>query len=364
MANANRDISTITGEISLIGPKDSFIENIDTNIELIKLRIKKDLNIEYLNIGTITNTKIAIISINNITKKELINNIKNQLNKINIDGLIDSSYVKRNLEIKEQLFPTIMTTERPDKACMALLEGKVIILVENSPYALIMPSFFIDFFHTTDDYYQKSTHVSFIRIIRVFAFLISILLPAIYISITTRNYDLVPIDLLLMLKAGRSFVPFPAYIEAIFMIICFEILKECDIRMSSTNASSISILGGLILGDAAVSAGIVSPIMIIIIALSSISGMIFPSQEFVNVTRFYKILLLFLSSFLGILGVLIGLIILINNLIHTKMFNYKYLTPFIPLDKNEIKDTIIRIDEDNLTRNSILTNNKKRGKIR
>lgn len=360
----HRSIQTITGEISIIGPKDSFIEDIDINISLINKRIKNNLNIEYINIGRITNTKVAILSINNITNNNLINDIKNNLNKIDIDGIIDSSYIKRNLEEKHQLFPTIMTTERPDKTCMALLEGKVVLIIDNSPYALILPTFFIDYFHTVDDYYQKSTHISFIRIIRFLAFFISILTPALYISVTTRNYNLIPIDLLLLLKAGRNFVPFPAYIEAIFMIICFEILKECDIRMSSTNSSSISILGGLILGDAAVSAGIVSPIMIIVIAISSISGLIFSSQEFISVTRFYKILLLLLSSFLGILGVIIGIIFLISNLIHTKQFDYKYLTPFIPLDKNEIKDTIIKTDEDTLYRNNILTTNKKRGKIR
>lgn len=360
----HRSIQTITGEISTIGPKDSFIEDIDINISLINKRIKNNLNIEYINIGRITNTKVAILSINNITNNNLINDIKNNLNKIDIDGIIDSSYIKRNLEEKHQLFPTIMTTERPDKTCMALLEGKVVLIIDNSPYALILPTFFIDYFHTVDDYYQKSTHISFIRIIRFLAFFISILTPALYISVTTRNYNLIPIDLLLLLKAGRNFVPFPAYIEAIFMIICFEILKECDIRMSSTNSSSISILGGLILGDAAVSAGIVSPIMIIVIAISSISGLIFSSQEFISVTRFYKILLLLLSSFLGILGVIIGIIFLISNLVHTKQFNYKYLTPFIPLDKNEIKDTIIKTDEDILYRNNILTTNKKRGKIR
>lgn len=360
----HRSIQTITGEISIIGPKDSFIEDIDINISLINKRIKNNLNIEYINIGRITNTKVAILSINNITNNNLINDIKNNLNKIDIDGIIDSSYIKRNLEEKHQLFPTIMTTERPDKTCMALLEGKVVLIIDNSPYALILPTFFIDYFHTVDDYYQKSTHISFIRIIRFIAFFISILTPALYISVTTRNYNLIPIDLLLLLKAGRNFVPFPAYIEAIFMIICFEILKECDIRMSSTNSSSISILGGLILGDAAVSAGIVSPIMIIVIAISSISGLIFSSQEFISVTRFYKILLLLLSSFLGILGVIIGIIFLISNLVHTKQFNYKYLTPFIPLDKNEIKDTIIKTDEDTLYRNNILTTNKKRGKIR
>ena len=363
--NLNRSIPTIEGEVSIIGPKDSFIENYNTNIGLIRKRLPtKELNVETIRKGLLTKNKIGIISINNITSKELIDNVKNQLNKINIDGLIDSSYVKRNLEVKNQLFPTIIPTERPDRAVMELLEGKVLIVVENSPYVLILPSFFIDFFHTVDDYYQKSYHTTFIRIIRLFAFIIAILTPAIYISVTTRNYDLVPLNLLLILKAGRTFVPFPAYIEAIFMIICFEILKETDIRMSTTNSSAVSILGGLILGDAAVSAGIVSPIMIIVIAISSISGLIFSSHEFSNVIRYYKVLLLLLSSLLGLLGVLLGILLFINNLINTKCFNYKYLTPFKPLDKNELKDTIIKIDSNKQYRNSILTNNKYRGNIR
>ena len=162
-----------------------------------------------------------------------------------------------------------------------------------------------------------------------------------------------------MLKAGRTFVPFPAYIEAFFMIVCFEILKETDIRMSQTSSSAVSILGGLILGDAAVSAGIVSPIMIIVIAISSISGLIFSSLELSNALRTYKILLLILSSVLGIYGVLIGLIYLIINLINTKTFNYKYLSPIYPFNKNEIKDSFIKLK--NTKRNSYLTNNINRG---
>lgn len=363
--NLNRSISTINGEISVTGPKDSFIEDIKINIGLVRKRIKtKNLKVEYKKIGTVTKTKIAILSIKGLTNKKLLKQINNQLDKINIDGIIDSSYLKKNLEHKEQLFPTIMATERPDKASMQLLEGKILIIVDNSPYVLIIPSFFIDFFHTVDDYYQKSSHVSFMRIIRIISFIIAILTPGIYISVITRNYDLVPLKLLLVLKVGRTSVPFPAYLEAIFMIICFEILKESDLRMSATNASAVSILGGLILGDAAVSAGIVSPIMIIVIAISSIAGLIFDNYEFINVIRFYKVLILILSSFLGILGVIIGIIFLINNLYNTKCFNYKYLTPFIPLEKNNIKDSIIKINEDNLYRNSILTNNTYRGKIR
>lgn len=355
----DRAISPSTNELNITGPKDSFNENINTNINLIRKRIKsKNLILKESILGKQTNTKVSILYMNNIANKKLINQIQNKINKINIDGIIDSSYIKKYLDTNK-LFPTIIQTERPDKASIALLEGKCIILVENSPYALILPSFFLDFFHTPDDYYQKNINTTFTRLIRLSAFLISLLTPAIYIATTTRNYNLLPYKLLIMLKAGRTFVPFPAYIEAIFMIICFEILKETDIRMSQTSSSAVSILGGLILGDAAVSAGIVSPIMIIVIAISSISGLIFSSLELSNALRTYKIILLILSSLLGIYGVLIGLIYLIINLINTKTFNYKYLSPIYPFNKNEIKDSFIKLK--NNKRNSYLTNNINRG---
>ena len=356
-----RDIGIIRSELSLSGPKDSFIEDNKTNLELIKKRIKNgNLKVDSMNIGRYTKTSINILYIDGIVKKDLVNHIRKKLNKIDIDGIIDSSYLRNSLEEKFNLFPTLIMTERPDKTCMALLEGKVVILVDNSPYALILPSFFMDFFHTTDDYYQKSFNASFIRIIRLIAFIIAILLPGLYIAITTRNYNLVPLDLLLVLKSGRSFVPFPAYIEAIFMIICFEILKESDLRMSSFSGSAISILGGLVLGDAAVSAGIVSPIMIIIIAISSISGLIFNSIELSNAIRTYKLFILILGSIFGIYGVILGSIILLFNLFNTETLGYNYLV----FDRNEIRDSIIKIDTKIKKRNTKLSNNTIRGKYR
>lgn len=356
-----RGTDKIESELSLNGPKDSFNETFNTNLGLIRKRIKSEhLKVIDKSIGRYTKTKVGILYIDGIVKNNLVKHIEKCLDKIDIDGIIDSSYLKNSLENKFNLFPTIMASERPDKCTMALLEGKVVILVDNSPYAIILPSFFIDFFHTTDDYFQKSFNASFIRIVRLIAFLIAILTPAIYISVTTRNYDLIPLNLLLMLKAGRSYVPFPAYIEAFFMIVCFEILKESDLRMSATAGSAVSILGGLILGDAAVSAGIVSPIMIIVIAISSIAGLIFTSIELGNAIRSYKILLLVLGTILGFYGVIIGIIILIINLKETETFGYNYIS----YDKNEIKDSIIKIDEDVKKRNSKLSNNIIRGKYK
>ena len=360
MNNSDRSVSDIKSEMTINGSKDCFIENINTNISLIQKRIKRNLKTSELIIGKHTETRVIIIYNSKIADQRLIKNIEKRLKKINIDAIIDSSYLKHSLEDEHNLFPTIMETERPDKACMAIMEGKAIIVVDNSPYVLILPSLFLDFFHTPDDYYQKAFNTTFIRIIRSIAFIIAIFLPGTFISVTTRNYNLIPLPLLLMLKAGRTFVPFPAYIEALFMIIAFEILKEGDLRMSQAASSSISILGGLILGDAAVAAGIVSPIMIIIIAISSIAGLIFPSQELVNTIRIYKIITLVLSSILGIYGTIISLIIMIYNILNTRIFGYKYLD----YDKNEILDSIIKIDTKIRKRNKNITNNIIRGKYK
>ena len=364
-AKLDRGINMVDGELTIAGPKDSFTENFNSNLGLIRKRIKSsNLKIIDLEIGRSSKTKVGILYVEDIVKEEIPSRIMEVLNRIDIDGIIDSSYLKTALEGQKSYFPTIMMSERPDKSSMALLEGKVVIIVDMSPYALILPSFFIDFFHTTDDYYQKSFNTTFIRIIRLLAFFIAIFTPALYISVTTRNYNLIPLDLLLMLKAGRTFVPFPAYIEALFMIVCFEILKESDLRMSYTSGSSISILGGLILGDAAVSAGIVSPIMIIVIAISSIAGLIFSSVELENAIRIYKIFLLILGTVWGIYGVSIGAIYIAYKLLTLKMFGIPYLVPFIPLEKNELKDTFIKGEQPVKKRNSFLTKNIVRGKYK
>lgn len=359
----DRGVTTVQSELSLTGPKDSFSENFNTNLGLIRRRIKTTkLESVDMEIGRYTKTRVAVLSIQGIVKDGLTEKIVSQLKKISIDGIMDSSYLKSYLEGSHTLFPSVMMSERPDRASQALLEGKVVIITDLSPYALILPSFFFDYFHTVDDYYQKNLNTSFIRIIRVIAFLVAIFLPAIYIAVTTRNYDLVPYRLLLILKAGRTFVPFPAYIEALFMIIAFEILKESDIRMSATTGSAVSILGGLILGDAAVSAGIVSPIMIIIIAISSIAALIFPSNELVNAIRFYKISILLLSAFFGIYGVLVGTFFLFYKLLSMKSFGFSYLSPIIPFDKYEWRDSIIRKEGKIKRRNSYLTKNVIRGR--
>lgn len=361
-----RGVTTIESELSITGPKDSFSENFNTNLGLIRKRIKStNLWWEEEEIGVSSKTKVGILYMKDIVEDSLVQQVKERLKNINIDGIIDSSYLKDSLENTNNLFPTVSVSERPDKASMALLEGKVVILVDMTSYCLIAPNFFIDFFHTVDDYYQKSFNTTFTRIIRMFAFFIAIFIPAYYIAVTTYNQDSIFLSLLLLLKAQRAAVPFPATIEALFMIISFEILRESDLRMSSTTGSAISILGGLILGDAAVSAGIMSPIMIIVIALSSIAGFVFTSIELINAVRVYRIILLILASMLGIYGIYLGAVYLLFRLITLTSFDKPYLAPFSPFIKKEQKDAIIKYENKGVkSRNPLLTSNVKRGEYK
>lgn len=366
-ASLDRGIATAENELSVKGSKDAFSENFNTNLGLIRRRIKTtNLECLSLTIGRFTQTKVGILFIKGIARDDLIEQIKLKLSTIDIDGILDSTYLKENLESKNSsFFPTIMSTERPDKVCMALLEGKAAVLVDMSPYVLIMPNFFIDFFHTVDDYYQKPINITFIRIIRVVAFLTAIFIPALYIMVTTHNYDLISLDVLLSLKAQRESVPFPAIMEAMFMMISFEILRESDIRMSSTSGNAVSILGGLILGDAAVSAGIISPIMIIIVAISAISGLVFNSIEMVSAIRWWRFILLFIASLFGIWGIIVGGVILFIRLATIKCFGRHYLAPFIPFVKSEFKDTISKHEnKGEKYRNPLITDNMKRGHFR
>lgn len=357
-----RGINEANYERTITGPKDSFNEHFNTNVGLIRRRIKSPaLEVNEVCIGRYSKTKIGVILINSIAKKELKQKIITKLKEINIDGIIDSGYLKNYLNEGKSIFPTIKSTERPDLACQSLLEGKIVIISDNSPDILILPTFFIDYFHTSDDYYQKSLNISFIRLIRLIAFIFAIFLPSYYIAITTHNIDFIPINLLINFVAQRSNVPFPAVFEAFIMIISFEILRESDMRIPSSMGTAISILGGLVLGDAAVAAGIVSPIMIIVIAISAISGLLFQSIEVINAIRWWRFLLMILASLFGLYGIFIGIILIFTNLSNTKSFSKDYLYPYAPINFTNQKDGFIRKESNIKKRNPLLTNNKIRG---
>ena len=365
-ATVDRGIPSVSNESTVMGSKDAFNENFNTNVGLIRRRLRTcNLFVDGMFIGKNSKTKIGILYMNNIAIKKNVMAIKEHLNKINVDGIIDSGVLKSYLDTKTSvLFPTITSTERPDKVSQALLEGKIAIVTDNSPFALITPTFFVDYLHTSDDYYGKAINASFIRIVRFIAFLIAIFIPALYIALTTHNQDILPLSLFLNFMEQRSSVPFSALIEAIFMSISFEILRESDIRKPASMGSSVSILGGLILGDAAVAAGIISPIMIIVISISAISGLAFSSMEMISALRWWRFILLFLAMFFGLFGIFVGFIVLIASLVTTSSLNVPYLAPFSPFIKSELGDALIKGSHKKLRkRNPLLTKNIIREKV-
>ncbi len=364
-ATVDRGIPIVNNEASITGSKDAFNENFNTNVGLIRRRIRDcNLYVDGMFVGKSSKTKIGILYMNNIAIKKNVDKIKNKLKKINVDGILDTGNLKSYLDSKTNFFfPTITSTERPDKVAQALLEGKIAIVSDNSPFVLITPTFFVDYLHTSDDYYEKAINTSFIRIVRFLAFIIAIFTPALYIALTTHNQDILPLSLFLNFMEQRDTVPFSALIEAIFMSISFEILRESDIRKPASMGTSISILGGLILGDAAVSAGIISPIMIIVISISAISGLAFSSVEMIYALRWWRFIMLFLAMFFGLFGIFVGFIILLASLVTTSSESLPYLAPFSPFIKEEIKDTIIKGNHKKTRfRNPLLTKNRIREK--
>lgn len=350
----DRGVNSSSIEVSITGPKDAFTENFIINLGLIRKRIRNNnLYVKTINMGNESHTRVGICYMSNIAEESLITKVMNKLNEINNDIIIDGGYITEELS-KTNFFPQINQTERPDLVSFSLLEGKVCLIVDNSPTVIIVPTFFIDFFHTPDDYYQKNINTTFIRLLRLIAFFVAIFLPGYYISITTYNPTSIPTTLLLNLIEQHTKVPFPAFFEILIMILAFEILRESDIRIPSKVGSSVSILGGLILGDAAVSAGIISPIMIIVVALSSISALIFSYNSMVNLIRYYRYFILFLSIFLGIYGLFIGFAMLVINLSSISSFGYPYTYPFVPFVKSDINDSVIKIDSKQNNRNPLL----------
>lgn len=358
--NLSRGISTPTTENTPRGALDSFTENIETNIGLIKRRIKSnDLWIKNYRLGKYTDTSVALLYIKSIAKEELVDKIDKLINNINIDGLVASGML-RNLIEKENknAFPNAISAEKPYTATRYLLLGNIVLLVDNDPFAIILPLTLNDNFISEEDDYNKSINVSITRIIRYLTFVITLLTPAIYLALTTYNQEIIPTNLLISIAAQRENVPFPAFIECLFMIFAFEILRESDLKLPSFASSAISIVGALILGEAAVNAGIVSPIMIIVVAITAISSLIFIEPEFNNALRIKRLVFMLGASILGIYGILLVSILFLINLSSYNFLGLPYLSPFAPPDISRLKDSIIKFPTVKIRkRNPILTNN-------
>ena len=342
-ADIYRGVSTNETEPSIKGPKNAFVENYQTNIGLIKKRIKNHyLKIKNVSIGRLSNTNIGILYIDNIAKNELIENVYQKLTNIDIDLINDSADLYPFLT-KKSIFPTLILTERPDRCADALSDGKVVIICDESPNAIILPAFLVDFIHPYSDRYNKGVNINLTKIIRLICFFLSIMVPAFYISIINYNQEAIPTSLIINFATQRSDIPFPAVIECFMMLIICEILRESDLRFPTKYGSSVSVLGALLIGEAAVSAGLVTPIMIIITAFTYISALIFTDIEIGNAIRTYRFIFLIISAMFGLYGFMIAFIFFIINLCDTDSFNYSYTFPISPFDKSYFKDVFFKL---------------------
>ena len=357
--NLTRSIEKPMTETTIRGAMDSFTENIETNIGLIKRRLKTNkLWNEDMELGKYTKNKISILTIKGLTDSKIKDNIINKLNSLEIDGVTDTGTLKHLIENETKtIFPTSITTERPDKVVSSLLRGKTVIIIDNCPFVLIMPVDINDFFLSQDDKDSNYINNSLTRILRYLAFFITVLTPGIYIALTTFNQEMIPLELLTSFASQRSTVPFPAFFEALLMFISFEILRESDYRIPNVSNSALSIVGALILGEAAVNAGIVSPIMIIIVAITAISALVIVEPELSNAIKWYRILFMLGGTTIGIFGIFIVFIIFTTNLCSINSYGKSFTMPFTPIN-SDIKNSIIKFPLlKRNKRNKYLTNN-------
>ncbi len=342
-ANIYSPIAKSENERSLKGPTDAFSENYQFNMGMIRRRLKTEkLWIDEKNIGEESKTKVALFYVKGIADENVVNNISEKLDKIKIPYVGNTNYILDAMSNPSRsIFPVNLTTERSDLACQMLLKGRVILLTENSNEAIILPCKFADFIKNPDDYYEMSINVVASRIIRVIALILALLTPAIYISLMAYNLEAIPSGLLINFSVQRDGVPFSTVFEILVMMIMFQILRESDLRFPGKGGSSISIVGALVLGQAAVEAGIVSPITIIIVGISSVCSLAFSSLELINSLRWWQLILIVLASIFGIFGVMMGLIIILALLASEQSCGKPYFFPFEPFNKNAQKDTIL-----------------------
>lgn len=325
------------------GPREGFCENMATNMTLLRRKIKNpNLLFETMKIGTQTRTSVCIVSIKGIVNPKLIKEIKMRLNRINTDAILESGYIEQFIEdAPYSIFPTIGNSEKPDTTAAKILEGRAAILVDGTPFVLTMPMLFIEGFQSAEDYYSRPFYASIIRMLRFVAFYISVLAPATYVILSTFHQELIPTTLLFTMAASHEGVPFPAVMEVGVMMITFEILREAGVRLPRPVGQAVSIVGALVIGEAAVTAGLIGGLTVIVVALTAISSFVVP--VYTDVISILRIVFLILGGTLGIFGVGIGILIVLVHVVSLRSFGTPYLAPLAPLSSEDLKDTFVRV---------------------
>ncbi len=360
-----RSIEEPTTQVNIMGPKVGFTESLGTNMAMVR-RIIKNTNVwvEPLKVGKVTNTDVTIMYINGIANEKIIKEVRERLKSIDIDSVLDSGYIEVFIEDEATTpFPTLYRAERPDVVASNLLEGRIAIFVDGSPFVLVVPAVFVQFFQTADDYYFRSDIATSLRFLRVLIFIISIFAPALYIAATTFHHEMIPTKLLIVIAAQRETVPFPAFFEAVLMEVTFEILREAGVRLPKPVGTAVSIVGALVVGQAAVEAGVVSAAMVIIVAITAIANFATPNFAMAISLRLLRFGFMIAAATFGIYGIVLGGILLMVHLSSLRSFGVPYMTPLSPFIPGNTDDTVVRLplwkfnkrpeliaDNDNLTR--------------
>ncbi len=341
-----RSITEPTNESALKGSKDSFIEDLRVNTSLVRRKIRTPyLRIKETTVGFQTRTNIAVIYIENLTNKNLIEEVFKRINKINVDGATTAGSIEEYIiDNKRTIFPLVLNTERTDKFCHNILEGRVGLLIDGLPTAYVIPATITMFFQTPEDYAQNYVISSFLRSIRFINSLIALLASAFYISITTFHQEMIPTVLAISIIRNKTEVPFPTSTSIFFMLLALEVLIEAGFRLPKTIGQTISIIGALVVGQAAVQAKIISPVVVIIIAISGMAGFTMPNQDFSNAIRFFRLVFVICATIAGLYGLSLVFLLLIYHLNTLETYGIPYFSPFVANEGRDIiNDTIIRL---------------------
>ncbi|MEF3308265.1 spore germination protein [Paenibacillus sp. GYB004] len=332
-------------EASLKGAHQGFVETAIQNVALIRRYIQsRELKNKEMIVGSRAKAKLSILYIADLVKPELLKEMTDRLGKIKVDSILNSGELAEYIEDNPfSPFPQFIATERPDTAASHLLQGRIVVIVDRSPSVLIGPATFCSYFQSVDDYSTRWPIASFMRLLRYLGFILSTFLPAIYISVISFNYEIIPLDLLISIGESRERVPFPPIIEALVMEITLEMLREAGIRLPSPIGQTVGIVGGIVIGQAAVQAGIVSNIMVIIVASTAIASFILPSYDMASAIRLLRFPVMIVASMFGLIGIAIALMILVAHLISLESLGTPYGTPFAPVRFSDWKDTLIRL---------------------
>lgn len=341
-----RSVSEPENEKIVKGPREGLIENILVNTHLIRNRIKRsDLKIEYSEINSEVNCKVAILYLDKDVDTKALRILKRRIKKINNIHSIDTNLIKEQIkDHKYNPFNTIGDTQRPDVCALKLLEGKVVVLLEGSPNALYLPFLFNENFQTIDDNYTNFYYGSINRIFRFISFFITILLPGIYVSLLMFHQELIPVKLVLSISASRKGVPFPTFVECILLLTVFEVLREAATKSSGLLGSSLSIVGAIVIGQSAVEARIVSTSVVIVVAATSITSLINPKLS--GAAIIFRYFLLLLGTILGLYGLLCGLLFITIYLVKMKSFGKFYISKIFSFKLEDYKKTYVRLPND------------------